>query len=324
MKIKTIAATAPRLIGAYFGLKTPIRITHCITYRCNLDCQYCSRHEIDEPELTTAEVKVLMETFARGGTKFWSFNGGEPLMRDDLGELIRHGKRLGMTVTLATNGTLLMKRLKDLQGIDAVSVSIDGPKSLHDARRCHSHDRIIEGLVALRDERIKTILGAVVSCQALESIDYLLGLADTLGAQVIVQPIRRQSEDDLGKSESLFPVREEMREAFEELLQQKHQGRPIASSSGYLEAIRDSWPDGPPRGRCWAGRVFGFLTPDGRATACCDTLASTGHDPDCSAMLNGVKAFSNIRPPCCRTCFSSVPLETNMMMNSFLLRRPKL
>jgi len=77
----------PRTLKVLLGAKVPLRVTQYITDRCNLDCLYCRRHESGGQELTTNEVKSLMASFRKAGTLFLAFNGGEALIRDDIGDL---------------------------------------------------------------------------------------------------------------------------------------------------------------------------------------------------------------------------------------------
>jgi MoaA/NifB/PqqE/SkfB family radical SAM enzyme len=322
MKAKVILKAAPRLLGACFGMKAPVRVTHCITYRCNLDCRYCSRHNGKVDELPTFKVKALMKSFADAGCVFWSFNGGEALIRDDIGELIDHGRDLGLYMTLATNGTLVADKIRQLVGLDAISVSIDGPKAVQDELRCGSYDRIIAGLEALNAVGIKTTFTTVVGRHNISSLGSVLDLAEKYRAKVFFQPIRVQKEDLSGKAKNHFPTREEMAQAMDYLSAERKKGRPVASSPRYLRAIRDSWPDRMPPVRCFAGKVFCFITPKGDVTACCDTLAYADKDPSCDAVARGAGAFKNIPKFKCETCYSSMPLEANLMIDSPLTARP--
>jgi MoaA/NifB/PqqE/SkfB family radical SAM enzyme len=100
------------------------------TYRCNLKCGMCNFWK-QEPgsELETGEFFKIIDDLAGLGTKAISFSGGEPLLRKDIFGLIKYGKRRGLIVHLATNGTLVdeenARKLRDSE-IDAISVSLDG------------------------------------------------------------------------------------------------------------------------------------------------------------------------------------------------------
>ncbi len=310
MRVDGLARGAWALARTAAGHRAPFRVTHCVTYRCNLDCRHCARHYALD-EMGTEEAKSIMKSFLDAGCLFWSFNGGEPLVRDDIGELIRHGKTLGFYQTMATNGTLVPERIDDVSGLDMVSVSLDGGKAAHEKVRPGSFDKAVAGLDCLRERGVKTALTTVVGRHNIDGLGEVLEMAGNYGAKVFFQPIRVQKEDDLAKSRRYFPTREEMREAMDYLIGMKRSHAPVASSISYMKAIRDNWPDGMPNVRCGGGMFYCFITPDGRAAACCDTL-SGGSAAGCDARTRGAESFRSIPAHKCATCYSSVPLELNL------------
>jgi pyrroloquinoline quinone biosynthesis protein E len=318
MKAASIARAFPKILSVKLGSKIPVRTTACITYRCNLDCSYCSRHFESPDELDTTQWKDLMSSFHSAGTVFWSFNGGEPLMRRDLGQLIRHGKDLGLYMSLATNATLIAENIDLVKDADMVSISLDGPKDVQDKMRPKSFELAVKGLEALSDLGINTAVTCVVGSHNVERLDDLLCLCSTYGAKAIFQPIRIQKEDDSGASGKYFPTRQKMRQAMDYLIERKRSGAPISSTTAYLTQIRDYWPDKMPAVGCWGGRMFCFIDPRGYVTSCCDTLIHCGHT-SCSGLEYGAKSFDSIPGYACDSCFSSMPLEANLFMDSFPL-----
>jgi radical SAM protein len=113
------------------------------TQACDLACVHCracatpDRHS---RELTTEEGKKLLDEVAEMGTPLVVLTGGDPAKRPDLIELVEHGTRAELTMTVTPSGTGLMTRaiLRDLRdaGMKRVAVSIDGPNAeVHDAFR---------------------------------------------------------------------------------------------------------------------------------------------------------------------------------------------
>ena len=79
------------------------------TQACNLTCQHCYRDASPQAlkeELTTAEAKRLIEQIAKAGFKIMIFSGGEPLMRQDMPELIAYAASQGLRPVLGTYGSL--------------------------------------------------------------------------------------------------------------------------------------------------------------------------------------------------------------------------
>lgn len=110
-----------------------------LTRNCNLSCIHCRAKATLGPhqgELTTEECKKIIDGISSFSSPTVILTGGEPLMRDDLFEIIQYGNEKGLRLVIAINGTLLDKekalKLKEL-GIKRVSMSVDGKDR-------HSHD----------------------------------------------------------------------------------------------------------------------------------------------------------------------------------------
>jgi len=101
------------------------------TKKCNLYCKHCYREsgpEKMDDELSTEEGKKLLDQIVKAGMKVIVLSGGEPMIRDDIFELINYAKSIGMTVLMGSNGTLIDKekaeKLKN-SGLSAIAISID-------------------------------------------------------------------------------------------------------------------------------------------------------------------------------------------------------
>lgn len=98
------------------------------THRCNLECTYCTQKEPDvfSDELSTSQTIELLRIIRRE-TDSILFTGGEPLLRNDIEELVRTARRdLGFrSVLLVTNGTLLHRRQQLFDHVTGLLVSLD-------------------------------------------------------------------------------------------------------------------------------------------------------------------------------------------------------
>ena len=100
------------------------------TQACNINCLHCYRDAGNSlrDELTTTEGKQLLNEAFECGFKIFVFSGGEPLLRSDLAELIRHAKAIGLRPVLGTNGILLTPdKVEELKqaGLAAAGISVD-------------------------------------------------------------------------------------------------------------------------------------------------------------------------------------------------------
>ncbi|VVC03952.1 Coenzyme PQQ synthesis protein E [Candidatus Bilamarchaeum dharawalense] len=126
------------------------------TKRCIFDCVHCgvTKHQLKN-ELTTAQIKSLINQAADFGISIFAITGGEPLIRKDLVEIIAYASKKGLKVTLATNGLLLDKSLVDRlikAGVVTFMLSLDGPKEIHNKirRNSKSFDHVFNAIKLIR------------------------------------------------------------------------------------------------------------------------------------------------------------------------------
>ena len=129
-----------RLAGTYFR-GNPVWCAWQVTYRCNFRCAFCGYWKEGagaDGELTAAQFAVGGEKLARLGTLLISLAGGEPLLRDDLADVIRVLARHHLPM-MTTNGFgLSTARARELwsAGLVGASVSLDyADERKHDRRR---------------------------------------------------------------------------------------------------------------------------------------------------------------------------------------------
>lgn len=131
------------------------------TAGCNLTCVHCRRLEVSrkmmENDLTTVECFDLVDQVARMKGVILVLSGGEPLIRPDIFDIARRAVTRGVTLAMASNGTMIDPRMAQRivdSGIGRVSISLDGADSkTHDAFRQleGSFERAIRGIRNLQD-----------------------------------------------------------------------------------------------------------------------------------------------------------------------------
>ena len=109
--------------------------------RCNLCCKHCYSISADKDfpgELSTEQVKAVMDDLKQFRVPALILSGGEPLLRPDIYEVGKYAKEKGFYVGLSTNGTLIDEgHIGPLleTGFDYVGISIDGIGATHDKFR---------------------------------------------------------------------------------------------------------------------------------------------------------------------------------------------
>jgi len=140
---------------------TGIRVS--LTDRCNFDCVYCHNEGLgdtrgpmapQDEELTADEVVRVVEVAREFGVDAVKYTGGEPMLRQDLEEIIARTPD-GMEVSMTTNGTFLPGRAPDLAGagLERVNVSQDALDAEEFAAITESgaYERVLEGVEAALD-----------------------------------------------------------------------------------------------------------------------------------------------------------------------------
>src|SRR2546421_10376586 len=90
-----------------FDMGVPISVHMDVTYRCNERCVHCYLDHEDHGEMTTAEIKDLLEQSASAGAFILSLSGGEILLRKDFFEILEYARGLTFCVKLKTNAILI-------------------------------------------------------------------------------------------------------------------------------------------------------------------------------------------------------------------------
>jgi cyclic pyranopterin phosphate synthase len=134
-----------------------------LTDRCNFDCVYCHNEGLGDTrgpmdpqdnEMGTDDVVRFLEVVAEFDVNSVKFTGGEPMLRDDLEEIIRRTPD-SMEVSMTTNGTFLPDRAESLRaaGLERVNVSQDAlePEAFAEITKSGAYDRVLEGVRAAVD-----------------------------------------------------------------------------------------------------------------------------------------------------------------------------
>jgi len=134
-----------------------------LTDRCNFDCVYChneglgdTRGPMDpqDDEMEADDVVRFLQVVEDFGVDSVKFTGGEPMLRQDLEEIVRRTPD-SMEVSMTTNGTFLPGRAEDLKeaGLQRVNVSQDAldPEAFAEITKSGAYDQVMEGVRAAVD-----------------------------------------------------------------------------------------------------------------------------------------------------------------------------
>lgn len=283
--------------------RMPIVVRWQTTNRCTARCRYCEIWKAPGDELSFGEATAMLREFHGLGTRRLCYSGGEPLLREDIDELIAFGERLGLSQEMNSNGVLLDRHLPSLGRLALVKISLDGPPAIHDALRgAPMHDRIVQNLEACRAAGVRFGFTTTLTRDntSLETVEHVLGLAERFGTFAAFQPVVPTTPWGTGDMAAIAPEPERMRAVFLRLIEEKRR-RParIRNSLAGLGHVLD-WPRFP-RMRCVAGIVFVVVESNGELYACERTAYPPGTAfPNVRA---GVRpAFDAVVLPDCPGC----------------------
>jgi AdoMet-dependent heme synthase len=149
-------------------LGVPISVHMDVTYRCNERCVHCYLDHDDRGEMTTAEIKGILDQLAEAGVFFLTLSGGEPFMRKDLFEIVAHARSLLFNVKIKTNGLLVgEKEARQLQelGVETLQISVYSHRpEIHDGitKIKGSLERTKKAIRFLRGQGIKITIANVM------------------------------------------------------------------------------------------------------------------------------------------------------------------
>ncbi|WP_338407935.1 GTP 3',8-cyclase MoaA [uncultured Flavobacterium sp.] len=142
-----------------------------ITEHCNLRCSYCMPEEgvALTPKthlMTVDEIVYIAKTFVRQGVTKIRITGGEPLVRKEAKEIILQLGKLGVNLTITTNGILVPDFIKTFKiaGIETVNISIDSleKEKFNKITRRNYFDTVIKNIDLLLQEGFQVKLNVVL------------------------------------------------------------------------------------------------------------------------------------------------------------------
>lgn len=183
-----------------------------MTLNCNEHCRHCGSKCGDvkmEDQLTGQEIKDFLFDL-KGKVKklpFLNITGGEPLLREDLCDIMKYAHEIGYNWGMTTNGLLLTKeKIQELldAGIFSISISIDGLKDTHDwfRNKQGGYEKAIFAVKNIVETKAfgNVMVTTVVHKKNINELEELYKIVKELGIDtwrvINVDPIGRALEDE--------------------------------------------------------------------------------------------------------------------------------
>ena len=235
-----------------------------LTYRCNLNCRHCYVvRDNSIEELSTEEVKNIIDQLVEMKTFFLAFTGGEIFMRDDLFEIAKYAKRKGFLLTFMTNGTLItpekIEEIKRLKPIKFETSLYGATAKTHDyiTRVKGSFERTVKAIKGLTEQGIEVTIKTILMNSNIREYKAMEALAEELGTHPRMNPGLSPRRDG-----SLEPLQYDL--SFEEMVEYL----PEENDDVMLSYLSEKTKDPAERFICKAGKSGCCISPDGTVYPC--------------------------------------------------------
>lgn len=296
--------------------KTPRVLTLSVTDTCTRDCVFCKPPGNDDLP-TEVIIKIIRQAKDAGVVRL-NLTGGEPLFRNDIGEIIKVATSLELEVDLWTNGDLVEYRIDDLMGLRAAVIGLDGPQNLHDELRGEaSYSYAVGAARLLQMKGIKATFASLITADSVFHIDAVLDAAKRSGADISFMPASKKLYMSAGDN----PVAEDFpqyRRHIDGLVDRKQNHPNIINSVNGLKQLRE-WPDKCKLNRCLWQYVHAMIDADGQMRLCHE-LSIENRPPSLNVLELGFEnAFEQLEPTPCEQCWGAARVEMYLAAN----KRPR-
>ena len=242
-----------------------------VTQRCNAQCGHCVCWKIDP----VPEISDYSDIASRFHPVIIWLTGGEPLLRPDIGQVIKKIRMVDPFVYLgmSTNGWLLNQKLARVlaeKGLNQINISLDFLGSAHDQHRKINNlwAHIDEMLPTLKSLRLRVVLTTSIMRENIDCLLPIARLAFSKGVGVGYSCYSAMKTRDYGhciRNEQL----EKLNQIIADLCRMKKKLGFVESSSSYLKRVPEFFEKGR-LGRCLATKSWLCILPDGHLKICPD------------------------------------------------------
>lgn len=313
----------------------PYHVQWFLTRRCNYQCRGCNvwREKVDGTELSADEIKDGLDILRKLGTIEVVFSGGNPLLRDDIDEILEYASKYFIT-TIYDNGSLAAKKIDALRNADFVAISLDTLNAeLNDYIKGvpSSWKRAMESIDKLHKEGISVTVSPTISqLNVQEIIDFTVHFTDRgIPIWYCLYSYDTSHKDKLfaiGKKDDEFEIvdREALVKICDTLMAMKKERNGIFITDRTLTALRNFFLTGERTWNCQALNGFFMVDHLGRVAGChcLSPVASVFELPDVWESLKFEKLRKEYRTcdQCSYLCYIFYSLHSSVMGNIEVIR----
>jgi MoaA/NifB/PqqE/SkfB family radical SAM enzyme len=253
----------------------PFFLAHAITYACNSQCKTCTYWKMScrkNEDIPTDEVFRLLDEAYDCGMRGYYLFGGEPTLREDIGEIVDYAKRRGYLTTMNTNGSLVASKAQSLRNVDFMFISLDYFNPYHDFIRGRkgSFKEVIEGIKKIRMVGdTKVVLVTTISALNFDAMEPMARLAADLHAGISFNSVEPTVQSGFEEGRTDSPVSDygltphQLMVFYATLLRLKKEGYPLMET----ECVLKHFVEGR-RWTCQFPKMFVYVSADKKIFSC--------------------------------------------------------
>ncbi|MBV6494812.1 MAG: Coenzyme PQQ synthesis protein E [Turneriella sp.] len=301
------------------GRAKPLSAVFVVCNRCNLRCKYCNSPFLKERELSLSEIDTLFTNLQHTGIFRLGLTGGEPLVREDIQEIVKLAIQKKFYLSMNSNLLLYHERPHVFDEVKFIFTSLDGPPQVHEKNRGKaSQEGVVDAIIDLRRRKKPVVAICVVDQQDFTDIEYLIDLAERHDFKLHFQLRGSMPEVSTKKvlRGQLAPQTDNdaYRDVWRKLYMLKKRTKSIVNSKNYFEKILH-WSDyhqfaqKTQNKSCAAGYGYIYIASNGLGYPCC-LIKDTTQGIDLLTQ-NWIEKFHDKKP--CNDCISGPYLEFNLL-----------
>jgi MoaA/NifB/PqqE/SkfB family radical SAM enzyme len=233
----------------------PFYASFQVTSRCHFGCPFCNVRTDRVPDLSTDDIRRILDNLSKSSVLMTSFEGGEPLLREDIGDLLKYARkkcRFYLLFTTSVKNPFHYPIADYARFIDFLHVSID---------EGHDNLELFEQLPDLASLPTRLSVQTVVTADTIDNLEDKVRRCRDANAGIVVIPATH-----MDKTENYFPDIDKL-ESIIRVLKKRYPST-IHTPLGYFKAFK--------KGKCSSASVI--IAPDGRLSYPCHIRGTKGPD----------------------------------------------
>jgi MoaA/NifB/PqqE/SkfB family radical SAM enzyme len=266
------------LVRRFLTPNSPLHAQWFLTNRCNYRCRSCGvwREKNRRNEVSAEEVKAGLDALEKLGVAEIVLSGGNPLLRDDIDEIVRYASQRFIT-TIYDNGSIASEKIDVLRNADFVAISLD---TLDEEKNDYirgvkgAYKKAIDAVEKLHAEGVSVGVAPTISQLNLYEMESFTRYFTDKGIPVWYAVF---SHDDVGgqlfgigrKNDELeITDKDAMVKLCDSLVKMKRERKGIFITDKTLTALKQLFLTGERTWKCRALQNFLMVNPQGQVSGC--------------------------------------------------------